>query len=68
MHPTSASATAGLVEGVTNPESVIQHFRSTLAYLQSRREAKVNVADEMDIAKSFGEIDLVGSLLKMGLQ
>lgn len=71
VHPTSASATSGLVEGVSNPDSVIQHFRSTLAYLNSRKEgvmANHPAAEEGDIAKNFMDIDLVGSLLKMGLQ
>lgn len=73
VHPTSSSATAGLLEGVSTPDAVIQHFRSTLAYLHSRKESAMASAaaaeeeDENDIAKAFDEVDLAGSMLKMQL-
>jgi vacuolar protein sorting-associated protein 35 len=57
-----------LVEGVSNPDAVIQHFRSTLAYLHSRKETTIMNDGASEVARNFGEIDLVGSLLKMGLQ
>lgn len=68
VHPTSSSATAGLVEGVSSPDSIVQHFRSTLAYLHSRKEGALSGGATGPLQDAFNEVDLVGSLLKMGLQ
>lgn len=56
------------MEGITDPDSVVQHFRSTLAYLYSRKEAVLGSGTASPLASGFEEVELVGSLLKMGLQ
>jgi vacuolar protein sorting-associated protein 35 len=70
VHPTSSSATAGLIEGVSSPDNIVQHFRSTLAFLHSRKEGALAASSgaASSLQDAFNEIDLVGSLLKMGLQ
>jgi vacuolar protein sorting-associated protein 35 len=69
VHPTATNATSGLIEGQLHPDAVIQHFRSTLAYIASRKEAAIAAhgAEFNGLGKNFDEVDLVGSLIKMGL-
>ncbi|KAK9893385.1 vacuolar protein sorting-associated protein 35 [Cystobasidium minutum MCA 4210] len=69
VHPTATNATSGLIEGQLHPDNVIQHFRSTLAYLHSRKESAISThgTEFNGIGKMFDEVDLVGSLIKMGL-
>lgn len=72
----ASHAPAGVVDTALQPELVTQHFRATLAYLSARRETAVSTdgsrsaeeADSSSMADSFAELDLVGSLLKMGVQ
>ncbi|KAK4049997.1 retromer complex subunit Vps35 [Microbotryomycetes sp. JL201] len=37
VHPTSGSATSGLIEGVSTADAVVRHFRNTLLYIQARK-------------------------------
>lgn len=70
VHPTASNATnSEITEGPLSPDAVIQHFRSTLAYLHSRKESAIvaNGIEFNGLGKSFNEVDLVGSLIKMGL-
>lgn len=57
MHPTSGSATSGLIEGVNTAEAVTRHFKNTLNYIQGRKEGlghdgqlATSVADGADSA------------------
>lgn len=38
VHPTSGSATSGLIEGVATAEAVMRHFKNTLLYIQARKD------------------------------
>lgn len=69
VHPTASNSTSGLIEGPLHPDAVVQHFRSTLAYLHSRKESAIaaNGVEFNGLGKSFDQVDLVGSLIKMGL-
>lgn len=59
VHP-SQRAPPGLIEGVQTPEMITRHFRNTLMYIQTRKNA--SGADQR-----WDEVDVVGALLKTGL-
>ena len=59
VHPSQRSP-PGLIENVHTPESILRHFRNTLLYIRSRKNAPG--ADHV-----WDEVDVVGALLKMGL-
>ncbi|KAK0461433.1 vacuolar protein sorting-associated protein 35 [Desarmillaria tabescens] len=58
VHP-SQRAPPGLLEGVQTPEMITRHFRNTLIHIQTRKDA----APE----GPWGEVDVIGAMLKMGL-
>ncbi|KAI0063085.1 vacuolar protein sorting-associated protein 35 [Artomyces pyxidatus] len=62
VHP-SQRAPAGLLEGVQTPEMITRHFRNTLVYIQTKKTA----AEEGSANERWGDVDIVGAQLKMGL-
>ena len=58
VHP-SQRAPPGLLEGVQTPEMITRHFRNTLTYIQSKKQAASG--------SRWGEVDVVGASLKMGI-
>ncbi|MBW0509769.1 hypothetical protein O181_049484 [Austropuccinia psidii MF-1] len=65
-NPNSSTVNAGLFEGTHTPESIIQHFKNQLKYVQARKEIILNGEGE-GLAK-FEEIDIMGAMMKVGLQ
>ncbi|KAF8185072.1 vacuolar protein sorting-associated protein 35 [Mycena galopus ATCC 62051] len=63
MHP-SQRAPPGLIEGVQTPEMITRHFRNTLYYIQRRKNAVAGGG----VDSRWDEVDVVGALLKMGIQ
>ncbi|KAJ7349393.1 vacuolar protein sorting-associated protein 35 [Mycena albidolilacea] len=63
MHP-SQRAPPGLIEGVQTPEMITRHFRNTLYYIQRRK----NAVPDGGVDSRWDEVDVVGALLKMGIQ
>ena len=59
VHPSQRSP-PGLVENVQTPDMILRHFRNTLLYIQTRKNAAG--ADPR-----WDEVDVVGAMLKMGL-
>lgn len=59
VHP-SQRAPPALIEGVQTPEMIVRHFRNTLVYIQTRKNAA-------DVDPRWDEVDVVGAVLKMGL-
>ncbi|KZT51352.1 vacuolar protein sorting-associated protein 35 [Calocera cornea HHB12733] len=57
FHPTSR-APPGLIEGVHTADMITRHFRNTLLYIRSKKEAHVG---------RWGDVDIVGALLKMNV-
>ncbi|KAH8918389.1 vacuolar protein sorting-associated protein 35 [Atractiella rhizophila] len=55
-------ATSGLVEGVNTIEATVAHFRNTLAYIASRKEALKHgsVANGEEIQRAFEEVEIEG--------
>lgn len=62
IHP-SVRAPSGLLEGVQTPEMIIRHFRNTLIYVQSKMQSGAEPR-----SPGWGDVDVVGASLKMGLQ
>lgn len=60
VHP-SQRAPPGLIEGVQTPDMIIRHFRNTLLHIQRKK----NTAAENS---RWEEVDVVGPMLKMGIQ
>jgi len=58
VHP-SQRAPPGLLEGVQTPEMITRHFRNTLAYIQSKKQATSG--------SRWNEVDVIGASLKMGI-
>jgi len=58
VHP-SQRAPPGLLEGIQTPEMITRHFRNTLAYIQSKKQATSG--------SRWNEVDVVGASLKMGI-
>lgn len=58
VHP-SQRAPPGLLEGVQTPEMIARHFRNTLVYIQSKKQASSGTR--------WNEVDVVGASLKMGI-
>ncbi|GJJ13833.1 hypothetical protein Clacol_008090 [Clathrus columnatus] len=68
IHP-SARAPPGLIEGIQTPDMITRHFRNTLLYIQSRKDALSNSPEEAGekIRQRWEEVDVVGATLKMGI-
>ena len=70
VHPTQR-APPGLIEGVQTPEMITRHFRNTLYYIQTKKNAASaasNGSGEGGGTHSrYDEVDVVGALLKMGI-
>ncbi|KZT68818.1 vacuolar protein sorting-associated protein 35 [Daedalea quercina L-15889] len=65
VHP-SQRAPPGLLEGVQTPDMITRHFRNTLVYIQTKK----NAASSMEggtAASRWDDVDVVGALLKMGI-
>lgn len=60
VHP-SQRAPPGLLEGVQTPEMITRHFRNTLVYIQTKKNAAGETSSRWD------DVDIVGALLKMGI-
>lgn len=67
FHPASR-APPGLVEGVQTPDMITRHFRNTLYFIQSRKAALANPTNDERPNAKWGEVDVVGALLKMNIQ
>ncbi|KAJ9093149.1 hypothetical protein QFC20_007197 [Naganishia adeliensis] len=63
-HPASA-APPGLIDGVHSPDMIVRHFRNTLIYIQERKDAPIEDADEA--RPDWEAVDIAGACLKMGL-
>ncbi|GHJ84586.1 hypothetical protein NliqN6_0988 [Naganishia liquefaciens] len=63
-HPASA-APPGLIDGVHSPDTIVRHFRNTLVYIQERKDAPIEDADEP--RPDWEAVDIAGACLKMGL-
>lgn len=68
VHP-SSRAPPGLVEGVQTPDMITRHFRNTLLYIQSKKDALANSSEDAEekVNQRWEEIDVVGATLKMGI-
>ncbi|EPQ61153.1 vacuolar protein sorting-associated protein 35 [Gloeophyllum trabeum ATCC 11539] len=58
VHP-SQRAPPGLLEGVQTPEMISRHFRNTLYYIQTKKNAAAGTR--------WDDVEVVGALLKMGI-
>ncbi|KAF8508499.1 vacuolar protein sorting-associated protein 35 [Gautieria morchelliformis] len=68
VHP-SSRAPPGLIEGVQTPDMITRHFRNTLLYIQSKKDALSNSSgDEGEkVHQRWEEVDVVGATLKMSI-
>ncbi|KAF8584956.1 vacuolar protein sorting-associated protein 35 [Ramaria rubella] len=67
VHP-SSRAPPGLIEGLQTPDMITRHFRNTLLYIQSKKDALSNSEDEGEkVHQRWEEVDVVGATLKMGI-
>jgi vacuolar protein sorting-associated protein 35 len=62
VHP-SQRAPPGLLEAVQTPDMILRHFRNTLLYIRAKKAA----ADAGQGGERWAQVDVVGALLKMGL-
>lgn len=65
VHP-SQRAPPGLIEGVQTPDMITKHFRNTLIHIQRKKYAASEGIEGVDAR--WEEVDVVGALLKMGLE
>ena len=61
VHP-SQHAPPGLLEGVQTPEMIVNHFKNTLAFIQTKKSAAAAAGDVR-----WEEVEVVGAVLKMGV-
>ncbi|KIJ45211.1 hypothetical protein M422DRAFT_30058 [Sphaerobolus stellatus SS14] len=67
VHP-SARAPPGLIEGVQTPDMITRHFRNTLLYIQSKKDALSKASEDGEtVNPRWEEVDVVGATLKMGI-
>jgi vacuolar protein sorting-associated protein 35 len=62
VHP-SQRAPPGLLEAVQTPEMIMRHFRNTLYYIQTKK----NAVESGNADERWDDVDVVGALLKMGI-
>jgi vacuolar protein sorting-associated protein 35 len=62
VHP-SQRAPAGLLDGVQTPDMIARHFRNTLLYITQRK----SLAEDGKANERWNEVDVVGALLKLGV-
>lgn len=68
VHP-SSRAPPGLIEGVQTPDMITRHFRNTLLYIQSKKDALSNSSEDEGekVHQRWEDVDVVGATLKMGI-
>ena len=66
-HP-SQRPPPGLLEGVQTPDAIQRHFRNTLYYIQTKKNAAAGGgAGAGGASARWDEVEVVGALLKMGI-
>lgn len=63
VHP-SQRAPPGLLEGVQTPDMITRHFRNTLMYIQTKKNA---ASENLAVTARWDDVDIVGAMLKMGI-
>lgn len=66
VHP-SSRAPPGLIEGVQTPDMITRHFRNTLLYIQSKKDALSEEGVDDKVQQRWEEVDVVGATLKMSI-
>ncbi|KZT09009.1 vacuolar protein sorting-associated protein 35 [Laetiporus sulphureus 93-53] len=66
VHP-SQRAPPGLLEGVQTPDMITRHFRNTLMYIQSKKNAAETAAENGTATSRWEDVDVIGACLKMGI-
>lgn len=66
VHP-SQRAPPGLLEGVQTPDMITRHFRNTLMYIQSKKNAAATAAENGSATSRWDDVDVIGACLKMGI-
>ena len=69
VHP-AQRAPPGLLDGVQAPEMITRHFRSSLAYIQTKKATAAAAAESgagNEITARWEDVDVGGAVLKMGI-